>query len=88
MHNALMLLGEESVSSTAKRGKREGRRPKDTAAKTGNKSRKAPAQKTAAEHRPGGPAKVQELICLSCAHCSTLTCIGISGPNYFGTPIC
>ena len=51
MHNALMLLGEESVSSTAKRGKREGKRLKDAAAKTDSKGRKAAAPKKAAEHK-------------------------------------
>ena len=68
MHNALMLLGEESVSSTAKRGKREGKRLKDAAAKGGSKSRKAPMPNKAAEHKHGGPAKVQELTCLCSVH--------------------
>ena len=78
MHNALMLLGEESVSSRAKQGKREGKRLKDTAARIGSKSRKAAAPKKAAEHKDGGAAKVQGYLCCSSASRSKLASTGIS----------
>lgn len=46
LHNALMLLGEESSSNGRQRGKKEGKKGKaGAAAKLGNKSKKAAGQK-------------------------------------------
>ena len=65
MHNALMLLGEESSSSAAQQGKREGKRPKSAAGKTISKSRKAVAPKKAAEQKPDRTARVWLERCLT-----------------------
>ena len=67
MHNALMLLGEEGSSSTAKQGKRESKRVKAGAAITGIKSRKTAAHKKGAEHSRSAKAKVWVFMCLRCA---------------------
>lgn len=67
MHNALMLLGEEGLSSTAKQGNRVGKRLSAGAASTGNKNRKTAAHKEGAEYSRSAKAKVWVFMYSCCA---------------------
>jgi len=67
LHNALMLLGEESSSNGRQRVKKEGKKSKaGAAAKLGNKSKKAAGQKIPAvkvrEHLPS--KGIQPVLCV------------------------
>ena len=61
MHNALLLLGEDTSSSTAQRGQKGPKRVKGGAAKIGNKGKKPAAPIKSTEEKHGGLAKVHIL---------------------------
>ena len=73
LHNALMLLGEESSSNGRQRVKKEGKKSKaGAAAKLGNKSKKAAGQKRPAvkvrDHPPSNG--IQPVLCVLVCACT------------------